>query len=437
MKFGSLTGGVKVHRVFIRDVASTFSVRILSSILSLATSVIIARWLGPQGKGVVALALLVPNILALVLSFGIEVANVYFAGSRRVEVSKLTGNSLTFALIGTAVGTGLVGVLVATRNVERLVPGVPAWLLFVGMLGLPIGLLSSSFNAILQGLQRISRVNGISLVRVVGTLTFTAFLVISLKLSSLGVILASLGAGLLSLIAAALLLLREGGTFGPIWDRSVLQKTLSFGLQGYVGNLLQFFNYRLDMFIVNFFLGAAGVGIYGVAVALAEFVWYLPNAIGFVIFPKAAASRPELMNEFTPKVFGITLASTMLGSLPLVVFGHMLINFLFSASFAEAYVPMLALLPGVVLLGGGKVLANEIAGRGYPIFNSINSGLALGLTVVLDLALIPSYGILGASIASSISYSAIFVGAIVSYVVVSRKTSRALLWEVPNEPPVQ
>ena len=84
---------------------------------------------------------------------------------------------------------------------------------------------------------------------------------------------------------------------------------------------------------------------------------------------------------------------------------------------------LLALLPGIVLLGGGKVLTNDIAGRGYPQYNSVASGVSLILTVVLDLLLIPRLEVLGASIASTLAYTTIFALAIYFYLTVSRRTS--------------
>jgi O-antigen/teichoic acid export membrane protein len=143
-----------------------------------------------------------------------------------------------------------------------------------------------------------------------------------------------------------------------------------------------------------------------------------------VIFPKAAATKPEAMNAFTPRVFPITLGLTALGGLGLSLVGRFLIQFIYSSAFIGAYIPMLMLLPGVVLLGGAKVLTNEIAGRGYPHYNSINAGLALVLTVGLDLMLIPRYGVAGAALASSIAYSTIFFTAIGFYAFVSRKASQ-------------
>jgi O-antigen/teichoic acid export membrane protein len=128
------------------------------------------------------------------------------------------------------------------------------------------------------------------------------------------------------------------------------------------------------------------------------------------------------MNRFTPRVFRITLALTSVGAVVLALIGKPFIEIVYSPEFASAYGPMLVLLPGVVLLGSGKILTNEIAGRGYPQYNSIASGVSLVLTIGLDLLLIPRLGVLGAAVASSVAYVVIFLLAIHFYRVVSRRT---------------
>jgi O-antigen/teichoic acid export membrane protein len=110
--------------------------------------------------------------------------------------------------------------------------------------------------------------------------------------------------------------------------------------------------------------------------------------------------------------------------------GRPVIDFVFSSAFSDAYIPLLVLLPGVVLLGGSKVLTNEIAGRGYPHYNSLNAALALVVTVVLDLVLIPRYGVLGAALASSAAYTLILFTAIGFYLTVSRETKQKSLLEI-------
>jgi len=411
---------------FRRQVGATFFTQLMSLIFSITTAAIIARWLGPEGKGILTMALLVPGTLVIFLSFGIEAANVYFVGSKRFDVSILSKNSVTFTFLATWIGTGVIVGLLSLKWLEKILPDVPTWFVLIALIGFPIGLLSVYLNSILQGLQSIIKVNIINLTKGGLILALTFLFVVTLKIGLLGALIAHLGAGILCLAVLTLVLQAEGGTFIARWNPAVMCSTISFGLKGHVGNILQFFNYRLDMFFVNFFLGPAGVGIYTVSVSLAELLWYLPNAVGFVIFPKSASSQPEVMNLFVPRVFRITLILTALGAIGLVFLGKHFIQWIFSPLFDSAYFPMVVLLPGVVLLGGAKVLSNDLAGRGYPQYNSINAGVAAILTVILDLVLIPSYGVMGAAIASSIAYGVIFLMAFCFHRIVSRRVRGVL-----------
>jgi O-antigen/teichoic acid export membrane protein len=410
---------------FRTNVVSTFLFQVLQLFSYVGTTAVIARWLGPEGKGTVALALLIPGMLGIFLGGGINVANVYFAGSRKLDVSVLAENSLKFALFSTLLGLFAMGILMWAGWLRILLPGINQWIIMLAMIGLPSGLLCGHFSAILQGLQRIITINIINFVQCMLTLTSTIVLVIILRLGLLGALLSYLGSGIISLLIFGILLRREGGAFYPRWNPSIMRSILSFGLKGYMGNVFQFFNYRLDTYFVNYFVGTGGVGIYSVSVGLAELLWYFPNAVGFVIFPKAAATKPEVMNVFTPRIFFITFGVTALGAIGLVFLGKPLIQFVYSLAFVSAYIPMLVLLPGVILLGGAKVLTNEIAGRGYPHYNSFTSGVALILTVLFDLILIPRFGIIGAALASSIAYGTIFFVAIGFYIIVSRRTTEA------------
>jgi O-antigen/teichoic acid export membrane protein len=408
---------------FRTNVVSTFFFQVLQLFSYVGSTAVIARWLGPEGKGTVALALLIPGMLGIFLGGGINVANVYFAGSRKLDVSVLTENSVKFAFFSTFLGVFAVGILMVAGWLPVLVPGISQWIIMLAMIGLPSGLLCGHFSGILQGLQRIITINIVNFVQSMLTLVLTILLVLVLRIGLLGALLSYIAPGIVSLLIFAILLRREGGLFYPRWDPSIMRSVLSFGLKGYIGNVFQFFNYRLDAYFVNYFVGTGGVGIYSVSVGLAELLWYFPNAVGFVIFPKAAATQPEVMNIFTPRIFFITLAVTTLGAIGLVFLGKPLIQFIYSLAFVSAYIPMLVLLPGVILLGGAKVLTNEIAGRGYPHYNSFTSAVAFILTVLFDLIFIPRFGIMGAALASSIAYGTIFFIAIGFYFIVSRRTT--------------
>lgn len=409
------TQGTLQRSPFTRNVTSTFTVQILSLLLSTLNAAVVARLLGTSGKGILALTVLAPNVLALFLSGGISLANVYYTGQRRFDIATLSANAVAFTLMATLLGVALSTVLYFSGLLATILPGVPPGLLALSLLGLPFNLLSSYFTGILQGMQLIRQINLVSLLQRASMVAFSLIMVAGLQWGLTGAVLAVLVASIVALALLTGMLARRGAAFRPRWNKLVMKTTLKFGLRGYVGNVLQFFNYRLDLFLVNFFLGPSSVGIYTVAVAMAEMLWYLPNAVGFVIFPKAANTPAAAMNRFTPRVFRLTLALTTAGAVGLAIIGKPFIEIVYSPAFASAYGPMLALLPGVVLLGGGKVLTNEIAGRGYPQYNSIASGASLVLTIGLDLLLIPSLGVMGAAIASSVAYVAIFILALVFY----------------------
>lgn len=402
---------------------ANFGAQILSAALLLANAALVARALGTEGKGHVALMTQLTTLLMMLLQMGVPAAHTYLTGTRRFDATTLVGNALSLTALTTVLAGGVLVGLSTAGLLPFLFPGLPPVLIVLAWLALPLQLLIGFLGGIVQGQQRIIALSALQVLQSVALLLGSAGLLLGLRAGVIGGALAVMLAWALNLSLLVGLLRRSGVSFRPHWHRPALRATLNYGLRGYVGTLLQYFNYRLDTFLVNYFIGAAQVGVYSVAVTLAELLWYLPHAVGFVIMPKAASSDARTMNAFTPRVFLITLGLTALGGAGLALVGPWLIRWVFSPTFSGAYPALMWLLPGVVLLGAGKVLTNEIAGRGFPHYNSISSGVSLIATVVLDVVLIPRYGIVGAAQASTVSYSLGFLLALVFYRRVSHKSA--------------
>jgi O-antigen/teichoic acid export membrane protein len=270
-------------------------------------------------------------------------------------------------------------------------------------------------------LERIVELNRILVIQAGISFLLTCLLVVFFHLGLLGALIAAILASISGTAGFAFLLKGNWARFIPHWHSDVIKASLSFGLRGYIANILQFFNYRLDVLIVNFFLGPTAVGIYAVSYGIAELIWNLPDAVSFVFFPRTVSDQRQKRKSTTLQILAITVVMTLIGALFLATVGKFLISFLYTDTYKGAYLPLLALLPGVVLLGAAKVLTAEILGRGYPQYNSILSGVGLIVTVIGDLILIPGYGILGAAIASSLSYGVIFLISIGFYLYVKRR----------------
>lgn len=410
-----------VRSRFVRDVATTLAAQGASLFFSVVNAALVARLLGPEGKGIFALALMVPNMLGMLLSGGVGIANVYLIGSGQLALRDASRASVSFAVLASLVGGVVAGALRVTGWLRAIVPGVPASLEMLAMGLLPLTILDGYLGTVLMGLQRITTLNILAGVMAAFNALVIALFVGVWRWGLVGAVGASLAGAFVSALLKARVLARAGASFRPVVNLPIMRRMFGFGMKGQVGNILQFFNYRLDTFILNYFQGASAVGIYGSAVSMAELLWQLPNAVSFVIFPKAAAARPSTLNAFTAKVFRVTFALTAVGASVLALGGRTFIEWVYSSAFSAAYAPLIALLPGIVLLGGAKVLANEMAGRGYPHYNSAISATGLVTTVILDLLLIPRMSVLGAALASSIAYATCFALSLVLHGTVVRR----------------
>ena len=117
------------------------------------------------------------------------------------------------------------------------------------------------------------------------------------------------------------------------------------------------------------------------------------------------------------------LAVPLLVVLALALVATQAITLLYAEKFGPSIMALLLLLPGIVVFSIANVLAAYIAGIGRPGLNFWVSGVSLVVTIALDFALIPKLNIVGASIASTVSYS---VSALMLIVFFIRETGAPL-----------
>jgi len=390
---------------FTQNVGITFFTRLFTLVISLVSSVIIARLLGPTGKGILFLVILVPSFIALIASLGIEISNVYYIGQNKYSLQDIIGNSV-FTTVSIGIPVGFLLWLLAPFISSLFLKGINPLFLKIAAIMIPLTLLSAYCKEILRGEQRIKHYNFISLYRSAFSMLFIVLLVLILRLGVMGAIIGSILASL-GAVAISWVFIRERKNykFLPILHKEMFFDSIRFGMKGRLANILQFFNYRFDIFIVNWFLGVENVGYYALAVLISELIWYIPDSIGTVLYPKTASSTIEEANLFTPRVCRNSIFLTSLAACGLFALSGVLIPAIFGKAFLLSVKPLQVLLPGIVLLSLWKVLAADLIGRGMPEYYSYAAAASLISTVFLDFILIPRMGIIGAALASTISYS--------------------------------
>jgi O-antigen/teichoic acid export membrane protein len=181
-------------------------------------------------------------------------------------------------------------------------------------------------------------------------------------------------------------------------------RSLSFGIQLHPGNIAQFLNYRLDIFLVGIFLTPTEIGLYATATLLAERLWEIPAAIRTALMFHVSA-RPEQAINLTTRTCRMIVIITTPVYLGILLFAGTIIPIVFGGDYLPAVKPFILLLPGIWTLSIGRIPAIYLASSGRPIIGTWSAVASLVFTTILDIILIPRIGIAGAAIASSVAYS--------------------------------
>jgi O-antigen/teichoic acid export membrane protein len=399
------------------DVCLTFARQFVAGFLKLVVIVMVARGLGPDGAGAYALSLLLPTMLSQLLNFGLVSANVYFVASRRFDLQHVWSASRDAVLVVGAVGT-LFGAALIIAAGPVIFPGVATTYLLVALGIFPINLLSGIVVGLFQARQNFRLYNLIVMTEPMVTIVLMAASWLVLGPSLISALLAAIIGYSLTLLVGLAALSGDLRLCARTLDRWVyLRPAFRYGLLAHLSNLVTFINYRLDIYLVNLFLGPAATGVYTIAVRLAEQVWIISQAVSTVIFPRLSSLRGQDSDSdlLAVTIARFTLWATLGASGALVLIAPPLISSLFGKDFSSAASVFVMLLPGIVLLAGFRILANSLAARGMVTINFGFSLIILAVNVISTLTLIPAFNLHGAALATSIAYSVGFILAVAAY----------------------
>ncbi len=391
---------------FMQDSTITLATRALIFGMTMITSIIISRLLGPSQKGSYSLLLLILNTISLLLIFGLGSANVYFGARSPAVLPALAGNSLLAATVFGSAGILLTALIVQIPAMDTYLRDngiAPIWLLGFS-LTLPFLLLANYFQEIVRAGGHIVAYNGIALITAAAALTGATIFVWHLGWGLTGALATWLFARLAMLVAAVTLTLWS--IQGRLrLDRTVFNASLRYGMQLHPGNIAQFLNYRLDVLLIGFFLAPLQVGLYVTATNLTEIIWEIPHSIRTVLLHRVSAQTDEhAHDELTAQVTRVTFALVGVICVLVSLLSYPMIRILYGQAYLPAAPALILLMPGVWALSLGKLLAIHLAGAGRPKVGTVAAVASLAATLALDLLLIPIMGILGAAIASSLAY---------------------------------
>ena len=390
---------------FARRVMGVFAARIVRFVLGFVISFTLARILGPAGRGIYSVATLTPTTLVNLGQFGLPNAFSFFAGRGRSGARLL--------VLGIALSAALSVVLLAITLVtlpllgDTLLRAAPYELLLLAIVTIPFQLVAAFAGATLIGRQTMRNYNLILIGQSVLMVVLIVGLVGIAGLGVTGAVIATIVVAVATAVATLVELRRsiaadpEDATRRPVRIRELG----GFGAKIYPASLAGFFGYRADVFMLSALLGdPRAIGLYTLGVSLAELTFFVPDAVSTVFFPRVAGMERESADEKVVTVTRFTVLITLLATLALIPAAFLAVNVVLP-DFRDSLPAFLVLLPGIICLTVAKVLASYVGGLGIPLRVAVASGSALAVNIVANLLLIPLLGIMGAAVASLISYT--------------------------------
>jgi len=380
--------------------AIIFVARAFEYLMAGVTGIILARGLGPDGRGVYGLTNETALLLSTLAALAIAESSIYLAGQRRFGLEMLLSNALTWLLGFAAVCAALIAVVLFT-GFSLL--GMSALELAIALAGASLVMVSSTASFFLLAQGRVEARTAVSVLEPSLRLLGVVGALAAVGLTVIGAISAWLAAIFVT-AAVCLFLLGRQVRVRPGLNLGAFQQQLSFGVRGHLGWAFQALNHRLDVFLVSYFLGVSAVGHYAVGFNLAEVSWWIPLSLGVVLFPKASAMDAEANAQMSAAVCRRTLVVTLAAILGLMAVAQPLVIILFGNEFRDSLVPLYILAPSGLFYTVHKVLSSSLSGQGQPQA-SLYGGLAsLPLLIGLNLVMIPRFGIGGAALVSDIAY---------------------------------
>lgn len=384
-------------------VVSTLTATVLLQILAALSGILLARILGPAGRGELAVVMLWPILLLTIGTVGVTDSITYHAARMLAPLKALVGTSLAMGLAqGVAiVALGLVAVplILAKYSSET----VRDCMLFLAVI--PIELIWLYMISVLNGVSRFTAFNVLRVTPIALVTLELIGLAIAGELTITTAVAAFLVAHLIAVVASlAFVLARVEGAGRP--ERWIARRVLAFGWRSQLSTISNLPHVRLDQLAMSLVLAPHALGLYVVAWNVTLVTSLIGYSVVYAALPAIAAkpSQDEQRLAARRYVSG-TLVISLAVAIPLVVFAPTILSLAFGGAFAGAAEVTRVLLVASVVLGTSRVLGAVLKGANRPLDATIAEGVALAVTLVGLAALLPVLHAMGAALTLLVAYT--------------------------------
>jgi O-antigen/teichoic acid export membrane protein len=377
----------------------------LTSIVSLALLPVYTTYLAPDDYGVIALLLVIEAVTKVLFRWGVDTAfmRLYYDCADQPARQRLASTLFFFLLAvnGTLLLAGIAGARwlsdwqFDTPKYGTLVALVMTNMFVTGFYFIPFQVLRIE--------DKSKQFIALSFVRSAGTLVLRLVLVVGAGMGVMGVVAADL---IVTAVFTLILLRWLAPLIRPVFSPAILRDALGFGLPRIPHSIAHHVMGLADRYLLKWFGTLADVGLYSTGATFGLVLKYFLSAFEFAWTPFFLGVMKEPnAKEIYSKVSTYVVAVLVLLVAGLCAVADPLIRLathprFHSASIVTPWIALGVMFQGLYLVGSIGLIITKRTTK-YPLA----TGAAALVSVAVNLALIPRYGMLGAAWANAIAYA--------------------------------
>jgi len=380
------------------NIIRTFFSRSGTAVINLVVVIMSARLLGDEGMGMISLLILAVTINALFVGLWGGAGLVYLTPRHPVK------SLLIIGYIWSVIASMIVIWIFQYFNLFPAYFGNNVYLLVI------INSFASINMYIILGKEKIKSHNIITFLQSLLLLIAILFQFFVLSFVEVAAYLWALyvSFGFVWLSSTAVLLNTKSTSVEKSL-KETLKQTFSYSLVLQTGSGVQLINYRFSYYIIDFFLGTAMLGRFSVAVQVAEGILILGKSFGLVLYSRVSniESIKEAIKTSIP-LLKLTAYATFVATFIILLLPSSFFTYLFGDDFSHVHEILLFLGPGIVFVSATMLFSSFFSGVGMIKINTQGSIIGLLSTLLLSIWMIYYFGLIGAAMATSLSYLSSF-----------------------------
>ena len=400
-------------------VRAELSARAITSVVGLLLITILARLLNPDGYGLLYLTISVLGVIQLLADLGLKSSNSkYVSEYKEKDISQVypiiraSFGILMILLVSSSILIFLARSYIADLLGEPQLEG----LMIIGVVYVISHSLFSFTRKTLQGLEDIGSTAVLAVIQSVSKFILALGFVVG-GLGAIGALAGYALSALIGFLFGVVLLYRNHYKIYLVAteiESGLKRRIVEYSIPVTVTTAGRKLDTRFDTILIGFFLNPAAVGFYTVAKQVVSFVKTPAKSLGFTIGPTFGAKKGAGELETASQMFEKAIVNTLLLYVPaaagIVLVAEPAITLVFGDDYANA-VPVLQILSlYLILIASNQIISNALHYLGRARARAIIRSTTAILNIILNIILIPVFGIVGAAVATVITFSLYTIG---------------------------